>query len=88
MIGNTNDRNRGIGTFAVSEMLKHGFGDMNLNRIELEVLASNSRAIHLYHKLGFSEEGLKRQAAYKEGSYVDVICMALLREEWMQQGIS
>lgn len=82
MIGNSNNRNRGIGTFAVTEMLKHGFDDMNLHRIELEVLVSNSRAIHLYEKIGFEKEGIKKKAAFKNGLYVDVAFMALLSEKW------
>lgn len=82
MIGNSGNRNRGIGTFAVSEILKHAFNDMNLHRVELEVLVSNTRAIHLYEKIGFEREGIKKQAAFKNGNYVDVLCMAILKEKW------
>lgn len=82
MIGNSDNRNRGIGTFAVSEILKHAFDDMNLNRVELEVLSSNSRAIHLYEKIGFVKEGIKKEAAYKNGFYADVLFMGLLKKQW------
>ena len=63
-------------------MLKHAFDDMNLNRVELEVLSSNSRAIHLYEKIGFEKEGIKKEAAYKKGFYVDVLFMGLLKKQW------
>lgn len=82
MIGKSGNRNRGVGTFAVTEMLVHAFHDMNIHRVELEVLVSNARAIHLYEKLGFEKEGIKKQAAFKNGEYIDVICMAILREKW------
>lgn len=82
MIGNSGNRNRGIGTFAVSEILKHAFDDMNLHRVELEVLTSNDRAIHLYEKIGFEREGIKKQAAFKSGEYVDVLFMAILKDKW------
>lgn len=50
-----------------------------LTRIELEVFAANTRAIALYRKFGFVEEGRKRQARYLDGAYEDAILMALLK---------
>jgi RimJ/RimL family protein N-acetyltransferase len=36
----------------------------------------------VYEKLGFVREGRLRQDHYREGRYVDVLVMGLLREEW------
>jgi RimJ/RimL family protein N-acetyltransferase len=47
-------------------------------RIELEVFASNVRAIALYETLGFVREGVKRRARKLDGVYDDVVLMALL----------
>ena len=47
-------------------------------RIELEVFASNARAIALYETLGFVREGVKRRARKLDGVYDDVVLMALL----------
>ena len=52
-----------------------------LIRIELEVFAANARAIALYRKFGFVEEGRKRHARCRAGSPEDSICMALLKAE-------
>ena len=52
-----------------------------LARIELEVFAANTRAIALYRKFGFVEEGRKRQARYLDGAYEDAILMALLKAD-------
>jgi RimJ/RimL family protein N-acetyltransferase len=81
MIGDKDAWGRGLGTEITAYMLDYGFGWLNLNRIELTVLSSNARAIALYEKLGFSGEGVKRQAQYKSGRYVDVYLMAKLRED-------
>ena len=56
----------------------------NLNKISLEVLSTNIRAQHLYNKLGFSCEGIKRQEVFKNGKYIDSIIMSLLKEEILQ----
>ena len=50
-------------------------------RIELEVFATNARAIALYRKFGFVEEGRKRQARCLDGVCEDSICMALLKAD-------
>lgn len=83
MIGNRMDRGKGIGKFALEEILKHAFYNMNLNRVELSVLEGNVHAIKLYEKFGFKQEGIKRQSAYKNGEFVNMIIMALLKEEYM-----
>jgi RimJ/RimL family protein N-acetyltransferase len=51
-----------------------------IERIELEVFASNLPAIRLYEKLGFQREGLKRRARKLDGVYDDNVIMALLAE--------
>ena len=54
----------------------------NLNKISLEVLSTNERAINLYNKLGFKQEGIKRQEILKEDKFVDSIIMSILKEEY------
>jgi RimJ/RimL family protein N-acetyltransferase len=46
-------------------------------RIELEVFASNARAIALYERLGFVREGVRRHARLLDGVYDDNVLMAL-----------
>ncbi|MGN0521690.1 MAG: GNAT family N-acetyltransferase [Eubacterium sp.] len=83
MIGNKINQGRGIGTFAVKEILNHAFNNMNLRRIELTALSSNERACHLYEKIGFTCEGVKRKAKYKNGEFVDMRLYSILREEYI-----
>lgn len=82
MIGDPENRGKGIGTFAVKAMVNHGFRNLNLRRIELGVLEDNRAAIGLYTKVGFVREGMKRQSNYKNGKYHNLIMMGLLREEY------
>lgn len=82
MIGNENNRGKGIGTFAVSSIIDHAFKNLNLRRLQLEVLEYNKSALSLYKKIGFVEEGRKRKAVYKNGEYVDELIMGLLRDEY------
>ena len=82
MIGDKNQRGKGMGYFAITEILRHAFDDLNLNRVELKVLPDNEPALALYRKAGFTREGLLRQYAFKDGRYRDTVIMSILREEW------
>jgi ribosomal protein S18 acetylase RimI-like enzyme len=54
-------RGRGLGRRLMLDALDAARGQ-GMERIELEVFASNTRAIALYESLGFQREGLKRHA--------------------------
>ena len=85
MIGDSANQGKGIGTFAVKEMLKHAFNNLNLQRVELTVLDSNIRAQHLYEKCGFVKEGTLRKYAYKNGEFVDMHMYSILKNEYLEQ---
>lgn len=82
MIGAKENQGRGIGTFAVKEMLHHAFYNLNLHRIELTVIETNERAHRLYEKCGFIKEGTKRKSKYKNGVYVNMDVYSILKEEY------
>jgi RimJ/RimL family protein N-acetyltransferase len=65
-------------------MLEYGFNVLELHRIDLEVFAFNPRAIHVYEKLGFKREGVRREVLLLEGTYHDSIVMGLLRYEYVK----
>lgn len=73
---------KGYGTDAVRTLVRFGFEEMNLNRVELHVFHFNERAMASYRKCGFVEEGRLRQHIYQEGVYHDLVVMAVLRDEW------
>jgi len=83
-IGDVDCHNQGYGTEAARLVLRYGFEELNLNRIELTVLANNPRAIRAYEKAGFQHEAVARQAVYRHGRYEDLLRMAILRERWDQ----
>ncbi|MDQ1088742.1 GNAT family N-acetyltransferase [Siphonobacter sp. SORGH_AS_1065] len=82
MIGEKNHQSKGLGRQATQAILKHGFLDLNLHRIYLTVLPDNERAIRLYESIGFQREGIYRKSLFKNGHFVDVMGMSLLRDEY------
>jgi RimJ/RimL family protein N-acetyltransferase len=82
LVGDGVPHGEGVGTDATKAMLRHAFLDLNLHRIYLHVLASNRAAIRVYEKAGFRHEGTLREAAFKGGTFQDVMVMAMLRSEF------
>jgi RimJ/RimL family protein N-acetyltransferase len=72
----------GYGTDAVRVLLRYGFAELGLHRVELNVIGYNVRAIAAYRKVGFVEEGRRRSAVYRSGGWHDDLKMAMLRSEW------
>ncbi|SDZ31361.1 GNAT family N-acetyltransferase [Thermoactinomyces sp. DSM 45892] len=73
---------RGIMRLACAEMVRYGFQEMGLNRIEIRVAKSNHRSKAIPQKLGFVQEGMIRQAEWLYDHYVDHLVFGLLREEY------
>jgi RimJ/RimL family protein N-acetyltransferase len=82
MLGAKDRWDRGLGKDICRRVIGYGFGMLHLNRIEVRILENNARARHVFGKLGFCEEGVLRQAQFKEGRFLDVVVMSLLREEY------
>lgn len=81
-IGASESQGKGAGRFATLGTLEHAFNNMGLHRVHLTVLSENLRARNLYKSIGFSEEGILRQAVFKKGEYKDMIAMSILSYEF------
>lgn len=73
---------KGYGTDATNAIVDFGFGQLRLERIELDVYAYNERGRRAYETAGFVHEGTLRRAHFDRGERHDVHRMAILREEW------
>src|SRR6478609_6878015 len=80
MIGEKTSQGKGYGTEATTMMIKHCFENLNLHRLYLHVLDYNTKAIDMYKKVGFKEEGKLKQCIYKNNKYHDMLVMGLVQE--------
>jgi putative acetyltransferase len=69
----------GIGSQLMAAALDIADNWLGLKRVELGVFVENRVAIHLYEKLGFEREGVRRRAAFGPGGWQDEMVMARLR---------
>lgn len=80
-IGEVEDRGKGLAADAMAIAIEYCWRDLNLSRLELTVFAHNEPARRLYHRLGFVEEGISRNALFMGGNWIDVVNMALMRPD-------
>ncbi len=73
---------QGFGTDMVQSALEACFDGWGVHRVGVRVEAGNERALALYRRLGFKEEGRLREAAFRDGRHADVLIFALLAKEW------
>lgn len=81
-IGNNFYRGKGMGKEALSLTMEFGFQELNLHRIELNVLSYNKPALKLYERLGFKKEGTYREFIHRDGKRHDMYLYGILRPEW------
>jgi ribosomal-protein-alanine N-acetyltransferase len=77
---------RGIMTEALTAIFDFAFSEafiFHLNRIEALTELNNKASIRLLTKLGFQEEGIRREYGYWKDEYHDVRSFALLRQDWL-----
>jgi RimJ/RimL family protein N-acetyltransferase len=75
-------RSLGLGNILLDSMVKWAESIPALEKINLRVVSTNQRAMGLYRKFGFREEGRRlREVKYADGSYADDVVMGkFLRE--------
>lgn len=74
-------KGKGYGKLSYQKFLPFVFENYSVHKISLEVLSTNHLAISLYRKLGFIQEGIKREEVLKNDEWVDSIVMSILETE-------
>jgi len=77
-IGEESFRGKSLGVDSVRTLVDFAFQNMNLHRIELEVVKDNIPAGRCYQKAGFTVEGEKKDAWFVDGEYYPVLIMSFL----------
>ncbi len=74
---------QGFAVEGLKPILKWGFEQLNLNRVEAYTIADNHRSVRVLTKLGFTLEGTRRQYSLEDdGAFHGSSIYGLLREEY------
>ena len=76
---------RGVITRCCASMLDYLFDEMGLHRAEIRCGTGNTKSCAVPERLGFTREGLVRQAEWVNDRWVDLLVWGILEEDWRRQ---
>jgi RimJ/RimL family protein N-acetyltransferase len=76
---------RGLGTEAATELLRLGFDELRLHRIEAEADSRNTASIRVMEKLGMRREALFVEKELFKGEWAGDVIYAILEDEWRER---
>jgi UDP-4-amino-4,6-dideoxy-N-acetyl-beta-L-altrosamine N-acetyltransferase len=77
-----NVRGKSVGSHVEYSVLNYVFDELRLEKLCCENLSFNRGVIEMHRRFGFVQEGLFRKHVWKRGAFHDVVCLAILKEEW------
>lgn len=83
-IWNPDNWGKGYATEATNLLLKFAFEELCLHKVSLHrgVFSFNERAVRVYEKCGFRQEGIRREEYFHRGKWWDIIDMGILESEY------
>ena len=84
IIGDRSVWGKGYGTEATKLMLRYGFMELNLNRIQTQDMEDNIGGWRADEKAGFKYEGTLREMIPRFGKFHNVKVYSLLRSEYQE----
>lgn len=75
---------KGYASMATKLAMEYAFNILNLYKLYLIADVKNDKAIHIYTKLGFEQEGILKQEFFVNGEYRDVVRMCIFQHQFSQ----
>lgn len=76
------NQGKGYAEEVVRRTVDYGFYQLNLNKINLDVVDFNEKAVYIYEKVGFKVEGKQEQQLFIQGDYHTSLSMGILRDRY------
>lgn len=73
---------KGIIQRSCKALIRHGFEDLGLQRIEIKAAVDNLKSRAVAERLNFLMEGTLRQAGFVNGQFLDLVLYSMTRDEW------
>lgn len=75
----------GVAPEAAKTVMRFGFSELGLHRIEAKYMSENIPSKKVMEKLGMQFEGVARDSMFVKGKYVSVGTYAILRDEFIRR---
>ncbi|MEN9548286.1 MAG: hypothetical protein RIR12_877 [Bacteroidota bacterium] len=75
---------KGIISMATTAIINYAFEQLQLHRLEIKAATTNYRSLAVPKRLGFTHEGVLRQAEKINNHFLDLSLFSLLKHEWIK----
>jgi RimJ/RimL family protein N-acetyltransferase len=84
VIGDSSHRGKGYGVDAIMATMRYAFDELNLERLDGSMIEYNAQSIAAYcgPKLGWREEGRKKNYFYRKGRFWDQVIVGVTRADY------
>jgi ribosomal-protein-serine acetyltransferase len=73
---------KGLVTKACRTLITYAFEELGLNKVEIRCATKNIRSCAIPKRLGFTQEGILRDAEWLYDYFVDLVVYGMLAREW------
>ncbi len=77
-----NNTGKGIITKCCKVVIDFAFEELNFNRIAIRCATENFKSQAIPERLGFTKEGVSKEAEWLHEKFVDLIVYSMLKKEW------
>ncbi len=78
LIGDVSDRNKGIATLALKELIHYAFSILNLHQLYCNIQSKNSASLNIFKKAGFHIIGTKKEWLKTHEGFMDEVILQLI----------
>ena len=84
-IGEKKYRGLGLGRIMMAELLSWGFDELDFYRMYTSVLENNVKALSMYYKFGFKNEGVwEKHVLLMDGNRTNLLYLGMCIEDWIR----
>ncbi|KKN12679.1 hypothetical protein LCGC14_1014060 [marine sediment metagenome] len=84
MLGDANIRGKGYGIDSVMATMRYAFDELHLERLDGSIIEYNTISFSFYSKLGWKEEGRRRNYYFRRGRYWDQIVVGITKQDYYE----
>ena len=73
---------QGFGSLVLKQLLKFAFEELKLNKVSVNVLKNNLKALRFFQSNGFIQEGINRSYSLDDNIPIDAIILSMISTEY------
>jgi ribosomal-protein-serine acetyltransferase len=76
---------KGLVTRSCAGLINHAFKNLNINRVEIRCGTGNTKSRRIPESLGFTKEGIAREAEWLHDRFIDLAVYSMLSSDWKKR---